>query len=299
MNVKPAAPYGALTAEAVGVLLKEMVRRAIEAIQAQQFSFEAEQKTTSYSERDIVTSADFAAQEIYLKLIRECLPGVGVIAEEDELRIPPAPGNELFITVDPLDGTRAFARRQSHGVGTMVALCRGDEVISAFVGDVMTKEIFGYRPESTKVHRISKYNIGMRLEEPRDVPLSQRYLLLRDEPSSFSLHAQKLFFGPTNRVFCSYEITSGSVGIQFSRLWKDEVAGIVIAPAEVTPWDFNPVYGISNQLGYVFLEIHADRLVQANLGALREFLGCPYEMLIVHARYLEEIRAAVEVELAT
>lgn len=292
---KSSRSYGSLTAEAVGVLLKEMVRRAIEAIQAQQFTFEAERKTTSYSSLDVVTSADRAAQEIYLKLIRECLPSVGIIAEEDELRIPPSGGCDMYVTVDPLDGTRAFTRRQSHGVGTMIALIEEREVLSAYVGDVMTKEIFGFRPESAKVHRISQYNIGTHLEPPRETPLGLRYLLMRDEPAEFSDVAQKLFFHPDDRLFRSFEITSGSVGIQFSRLWKDEVGGILFRSGAVTPWDHNPVYGITHRMGYVFLEIHADRLVEAKLGAIRDFTPIDHEVLVVHESRLDDLRAVVPV----
>ncbi len=277
-----------LTPQAVGTLLKEMVRRAIEAIQAQQFTFEAEAKSTSYSDRDIVTSADVAAQEIYLHLIETCLPGVGIIAEEEELRVPPS-GTDLYVTVDPLDGTRAFTRRQSHGVGTMVAMLRGNEVISAYVGDIMTREIYGYRPGSTRVHRVSQYNIGTVLEERSDRPLQSRYLLLRDEPQNFSAFAHELFFDPDSRIMRSFEITSGSVGIQFSRLWKDEIGAILMAPARVTPWDFNPVVGISRMLGYEFVELDEGRLRVCDVGAIYDFTTFPHEMLVVHRSRLPEL----------
>ena len=70
--------------------------------------------------------------------------------------------------------------------------------------------------------------------------------------------AQRLLFDPEDRLFRSFEITSGSVGIQFSRLWKDEVGGLVFRAGAVTPWDHNPVYGITHRMGYVFLEITPD-----------------------------------------
>jgi 3'-phosphoadenosine 5'-phosphosulfate (PAPS) 3'-phosphatase len=37
--------------------------------------------------------------------------------------------SRAFSAVDPLDGTKAFARRQSHSVGTMVA--RGEPMLPA------------------------------------------------------------------------------------------------------------------------------------------------------------------------
>lgn len=287
-------PYGLLTAEAVGVLLKEMVRRAIESIQAEQFTFEVEKKEAKFAnEWDVVTSADKAAQSIYLKLIRECLPGVGVIAEEDELRIPAGATHGLCITVDPLDGTRAFMRRQSHGVGTMVALVDGEDVISAYVGDVMTREIYGYRPESTRVHRISQYNIGMHLKGPRDRSLSKRCILMRNEPAEFSFFAQRAFFGQNERMFRSFEITSGSVGIQFSRLWKDEVGAILLSPGTVSPWDFNPIFGITQQLGYVFLELRDGGFHRRRLGAIQDYTPLDHEILVVHESRIDDVDAFV------
>ena len=68
-----------------------------------------------------------------------------------------ASGAGTFFTVDPLDGTKAFVRRQSHGVGTMVALVEQGRVVSAYVGDINTQEIYGYRPGSRAVHRITEY----------------------------------------------------------------------------------------------------------------------------------------------
>lgn len=290
-------PFGALTAEAVGVLLKEMVRRAIESIQARQFSFEAEKKESAFGsdDWDVVTSADRAAQAIYLEMIRECLPGVGIIAEEDELREPSRRPDDLFVTVDPLDGTRAFTRRQSHGVGTMISLNRGTDVISAYVGDVMTREIYGYRPQSPKVHRISRYNIGMRLEGPRPGKLTSRYLLLRTEPHAFSDAARRMFFGPGERMFRSYEITSGSVGIQFSRLWKDEIGGILVRPGTVTPWDFNPIFGITSHLDYAFLELRDDAFHERAVGAIREHTPLEHETLVVHRSHLDAVAEFADV----
>ena len=55
--------------------------------------------------------------------------------------------------------TMAFVRRQSHGVGTMVEQGR---VVSAYVGDINTQEIYGYRPGSRAVHRITEYETSKR-----------------------------------------------------------------------------------------------------------------------------------------
>src|SRR6185503_21353335 len=82
-------------------------------------------------------------------------------------------------TVDPLDGTKAFIRRQSQGVGTMVALVDDGRVQSAYIGDVNTQEIYGFRPASSSVHRISEYETAERLEHSASQG-SEMTILLRD-----------------------------------------------------------------------------------------------------------------------
>ena len=77
--------YGGLTDPAIGVIMKEMVRRAIEEIRAQRFGFEVHSKPSDGARPDFVTAADLAAQRIYTKMIRECCPDFGVVAEEDGL----------------------------------------------------------------------------------------------------------------------------------------------------------------------------------------------------------------------
>ncbi|QED29071.1 inositol monophosphatase family protein [Microvenator marinus] len=280
--------FGPLTSHALGVLLKEMVRRAIETIQAQQFTFEASEKTTSYgSGLDFVTTADHAAQAIYLRMVRECLPGYGIIAEEDELQVECAFSPSLWITIDPLDGTRAFMRRQSHGIGTMVALISEHEVHAAYVGDVTTREIYGYRPGSPKVHRISQYSSGVELTVDPQRLLKRQYLLLHDDPASFSTESQRLFLTPASRLFSSYEITRGSVGIEFSRLWKGEVGGILIRPGNITPWDFAPIIGISRRLGFVFVNLETKQVFEMEVP--RTTLEVNAEVIIVHESRVPEL----------
>lgn len=144
--VDPAIVHlGPLNGHAVGRILKEAVRRAATVIRAQRLSFEARAKAGHDGDMtDVLTSADLAAQEVYLRTFRECFPGCGVIAEENGLAVAATPPVTAYFTVDPLDGTRAYCRRQSHGVATMAALVDGGEVISAYVADVFSEEVYGY-----------------------------------------------------------------------------------------------------------------------------------------------------------
>jgi fructose-1,6-bisphosphatase/inositol monophosphatase family enzyme len=251
--------FGEITPSLVGLAMKEMVRRAIQVIRNQRFVFDAQQKmATDGSLSDLVTSADLEAQQAYLRVIRNCFPDYGIIAEEDGLRVDcRVPGRGLYFTIDPLDGTRAFSRRQSAGVGTMIALVDGSQVLAAYVGDVMTQEIYGYRPQAQEVHRISEFDVAERLER-RDAPLSASYLLLRDQPRNYPSGVGRLL-----ERFAGIDVEGGSIGISFARLWKGEVEAVLTGAHFSTPWDSAPVIGISRCLGYRFLKVDACGTLEA------------------------------------
>src|SRR3989338_9840451 len=239
MNTTNQPPFGVMNEHAVGIVMKEMVRRAIEVIRAQRFIFEAKIKQGHSGEMDdLVTSADSEAQKVYVKLIGECFPGYGIIAEEDNLRVASRLfGKEGYFTIDPLDGTKAFGRKQSTGIGTMLALVIDGEIRAAYVGDIMTQEIFGYRPNTDHVYRISEYGHAERLEITGHIPLSQQVILLNKNPLRFD--DETLWF--MNKDFRDIEIGHGSIGVLMARLWKREVAAVLLKPEFATPWDDTPI----------------------------------------------------------
>ncbi len=257
--------FGPINPHIVGIVMKETVRRAIAAIRARRFLFEARAKADYRGDlNDVVTNADHDAQAIYLKLLRECFPGVEIIAEEDERTAATGGEPETYFTVDPLDGTKAFVRRQSHGIGTMVSLVERGQVIAAYVGDVMTQEVFGFRPGSPNVHRISEFDRGERLRIDPELRLAKQYLLLRAGPHRYPPVLQTLAGGRDSRGhFRQIEVESGSIGTSMARLWKGEVGGAALLPAQETPWDVSPLIGISRKLGFVFLRVTEGGRLQA------------------------------------
>ena len=250
-----ALDLGPINGHIVGRVLKEAVRRATVAIRNERLVFEAHAKEGyGGSMDDVFTTADRKAQEIYLRTIQECFPQCGVIAEEDALTIAPSAGCDAIFSVDPLDGTKAFVRRQSHGVGTMVALVMGREVACAYVGDINTEEVYGYRPGSDSAHRITRLDTFETLAYAGGDDLSEAYALLRDPPEIYSALTRRSL-----SAFRTYESSGGSIGVWAARLWKREVAALMLPPGWETPWDSNPLIGICKQLGYVFLAPDPDR----------------------------------------
>jgi fructose-1,6-bisphosphatase/inositol monophosphatase family enzyme len=288
--------YGLLNPHAIGIIMKEMVRRAIEEIRAKQLIFEATSKR-GYSGNmdDVVTDVDRVVQGMYAKLIRESFPNYGIIAEENNLRVEctkPLLGDAYF-TVDPLDGTKAYVRRQSHGIGTMISLVQANQIVAAYVGDIMTREIFGYRPEATNVYRISEYGHGEKLAISIDRPLSTQRLLLCKMPSEHSTLMRRIIkASEKNSLFRGHEIANGSIGTTTARIWKGEVGAMIFSSEHITPWDINPVMGISEKLGFVCFIPSDDgtTLVQTQPYRLsKEITHNAPNMLMIHESRVQEL----------
>lgn len=276
--------YGQLNSHAVGIILKELVRRAIYTIRNERTVFDVTQKAGyDGAMTDMFTSADSKAQAVYLRSLRECFPDHGIVAEEDALSIPASNGAGFF-TVDPLDGTKAFVRRQSHGVGTMVALVENGRTVSAYIGDINTQEIYGFRPGSQRVHRITEFETAEELHH-KDRPLASRYMLLRDPEHIYSEPARALL-----GRFQSWEIEGGSIGVWLARLWKGEVGAALLQPTTETPWDSAPIIGISATLGYEFCRADENgRWQPIDMRVQTTPYKREYDMLVIHRNDLAEL----------
>jgi fructose-1,6-bisphosphatase/inositol monophosphatase family enzyme len=279
-----------LNGHAAGTIMKAIVQRAIDTIRAQRLIFEATDKTGYDGNMDdVVTSADRAAQEVYVRRLKECFPGFGIIAEEAELSIPCSLTSiDAYFTVDPLDGTKAFKRKQSDGIGTMLSLVVNGDIVAAYVGDITTGEIYGYRPGSNKVHRIAEFGIETLVINP-DKKLIDQYLLLRKRPEEYCERIRSILAKPEEGgFFKDIEIAGGSIGISMARLWKGEIGGHVLKQNFVTPWDETPIVGISKKLGFVFLEISDDGFRTLNMHPKRTVEKRNSQILVIHeSRYPE------------
>lgn len=249
--------YGPLTCHAIGIIMKEMVHRAVRIINAKRLVLQFTSKP-AYDGKptDVVSDGDLDAQEMYVKLIKESFPCFGIIGEEKNLRVDCTDDTleDMYFVVDPLDGTKAARRKQSHGIGTMIALIRDHKIISAFIGDILTLEIYGYRSESDQVHRITENGFSEVLTIDQTRPLNDQRLLLRKPPEHHS-KLTKLFIqrAMKERLFEGYGMADGSIGISTARVWKSEVGATIFEGGYATPWDMDPIMGISQMLGFILL----------------------------------------------
>lgn len=286
-----AVNLGPVNGHAVGRILKEAVRRAGAVIRAERLTFEQHAKAGyGGAMDDVFTSADIAAQEVYLRTFRECFPGAGVLGEEDALSLAAVAPITAWFTVDPIDGTKAFVRRQSHGITTMVALVDLDasgnaEVISAYVGDVNSDEVYGYRPGSSKVHRITRLDTFETLQVlPEGLPpLSRVHALLRDPAEEYSEPSQKII-----AAFETHEVMGSSIGGWAARLWKGEVHALLFPASFDTPWDMTPVIGISKKIGFAFLRPEGGVWRAFDWEIPRKVQPREHDVLVIHASYLKD-----------
>lgn len=280
---------GAINGHIVGRILKETVRRATVVIRNERAVFEI-QKKKGYSGKmdDVFSSADTKTQEIYLQMIRECFPNCGVVAEEKRLKINPKNGCTAYFTVDPLDGTKAYIRRQSHGVGTMIALVGKGEVISAYIGDINTEEFFGYRPGSNSVHRITKLDTIEKLEYVESLEGRNPFALLREVPNRYHPDTRRII---ENSFGGDYGIDGGSIGTWMARLWKREVRAVFLDAGVETPWDATPIIGISLKLGYKFLKNDISGKLQEYSPRLSKIIyKRDHDTIVIHQKDLKLLK---------
>lgn len=282
---------GVLNGHSVGRILKEAVRRAATVIRAQRQTFEWHNKQGyAGTMDDVFTSADKAAQEVYLRTFSECFPGCGVIGEEDSLTVPAVAPITAYFTVDPIDGTRAYIRRQSHGISTMVALVDGGQVISAYIGDISSDEVYGYRPGSNRAHRITSLDTFEVLGRDQTHPASLGEVtgLLRDPANTYSAETQALI-----GRFKNHEVMGSSIGTWAARLWKGEVGALLFAPGFETPWDSTPIFGIGRKLGYVWLRAEAGEWVTYEPELPLKPTRRDHDTLVIHGSCVKNGRLAI------
>ena len=282
-------PSATLTGDAIGIIMKEMVSRAIRIIHTHQFAHEIKAKPDRASgSPDFVTNVDIAAQSMYARLTAESFPHFGLVAEEDGLRRYGKEGFEnTFFTVDPLDGTKAFIRREPTGVGTMISLTHNGEIIAAYVGDVMAEEIYGFRPGSKKTHRINRYGTAALLEPQTKKPLREQYIALRSRAGASSGLGKKL---AQEGALCKEStVLTGSIGMTFTRLWGGSVGAVLLPQTGHTPWDFNPVLGITKHMGFGVYSVSDETgVTPMELGPLTEDRDLP-DLLFVHPSFEAQI----------
>ncbi len=246
------------------IYMRDMVEQAIGIIRKESNCITATSKPTydGKTDPDYFTNADIKAQEHYREMIDRLFTGCGMIGEEDGLRIPcTIAGEDLCFVIDPLDGTKAFKREQQYGIGTMIALLRGNKIIAAFVGNINTGEIIGFGPDGPEVERI-RFGCTRTLNALEAEKPEETYLQIGKAPDQYPEAMKAVLKRPEDGgIFKQINIMNGSIGTMTARLWCGEVGAMINEPA-YTPWDFAPVHGINKALGLIYLRPNAQNKLE-------------------------------------
>lgn len=272
-----------------------MVTSVIKDVKNQIWSFTTYDKHNDFKDDDLVTTADYAAQQLYTTMIWEMRPGAGIVAEEHWLRKHPSNEDTLLYTIDPVDGTKALVRKQSDGIGTLlwVVDTAKNNIIAAYVWDIMTEEIYYYHPGTTDVYRTNLYDLDMKtqlLYNPRD----KKRIQMLDDIRSFPQWLQKAT--ERHKYRDSIGITNGSIGTNMARLWKGEVDAVLLKSWIEQPRDRVPCAGISNAMWYDNISLYDDntmKVIPMNDTWSLHAIHVPYQ-LIVHKQEIADVLSLLE-----
>jgi fructose-1,6-bisphosphatase/inositol monophosphatase family enzyme len=103
--------------------------------------------TSRKADHSLVTNADHAANELLCAGLRRRFPDHGILSEETGLEGPP--GAEFLWVIDPLDGTRAYAKGLP-GFSVMVGLLRNGQPQAGVVYDPITETPKPQNPKTPK-----------------------------------------------------------------------------------------------------------------------------------------------------
>jgi fructose-1,6-bisphosphatase/inositol monophosphatase family enzyme len=281
--------------------MKKAVMRASKIVRERHLNPEINDKPTGSDRPDFETNADMDAQDEFVRIMIDSCRTYGFIGEERDrttgkpLRIPRThPKHHLRFFADGLDGTRAFVRGQSTGIGTMLALGCDDEIIAAYVGDVMTEEVYCLRPGGNHVYRYTERWGYKKIVVDVSKPLRERYVLTQDHPLMYTPAVRDILGAHdlSTLRFTNIEAHGGSIGISMARLWKGEVGAMILHGGKQNPWDLAPVYGICKHLGFRFMKIEPElpiRVTPIDIVIQDEPWNIDGPMIVVHESYLPEI----------
>ncbi len=287
-----------MTIEQIGsFLLEEVVPQAIKIIQDECHDLTIHKKVGYDGVKDdLATNGDKLAQAMYMKELSEHFPNFGIIAEEDGVAFngTNADGDDIYFTVDPLDGTKAYERGSSQGVGTMIALIKNDEVIASYIGDANTSEIYGFA-SLDKTGPVIRRRFGFTDNLKPDIlrPLTKQHVLLREIPRKQPALINKMIKDVKDGgLFKDAEVSRGSIGTMLARLWKGEIGAVVLEANFNTPWDLAPILGISKRLGFKFYKLdERGTLVEYSPSLVKTVTQKPYTEIIIHKSHEEELKS--------
>jgi fructose-1,6-bisphosphatase/inositol monophosphatase family enzyme len=278
----------------LGATMRSIIATTKRLIREKRFDFTRSDKPHwSGHGREAVTDVDPEVEAFVRDHWAMTFPDIPLIGEET-YKPGGAPVGDTYATIDPLDGTEAFIRKQSHGIGSMMAVVEKGRVIAVTMGEVISNETYHYLLDHPPLRINDWSGKSVELAIDTDRPLARQHLMCGLHPEDYSPLVQALIRKGSNGGLCKdIEIDKGSIGTRAARLWKGEVGALLMKPRTATPWDDTPVIGFFRKLGFVFykLEPGAARFERFDPPLLTAPTAVTHESLVIHSSRVPEFEA--------
>jgi hypothetical protein len=257
---------------------------------------------------EVVLDVDKEAEQALLSALEYDIPSSwGVISEERGVVVTCANlAHEIYITIDPLCGSKAYSRRQRYGIAVAISVVMDGVVIAAYACDAHSGNVYYCHPHMEGVNRIFPIGfeqadtVGKPLVIDTSKPLGGQPAVLRAHTWEFppllaDLLGQSGVFG---RV-APKVLPDVSIILTMAELWDGLcVAHLLLGGKKLDSWDECPGVAFGERLGFVWLRPTEDG------GAFEEFDPVippfgergwrPYPAIVIHRDYVPALATAIE-----
>lgn len=265
---------------------------------------------------DVFTTADKSSEALFESLAGDFPQGIGYIGEEGLRRPCTLDDCDIYITIDPLDGTRAYIeaakewRQLRPGeVSVMLGVLVGEKGMSSrlksvagYICDVADDTLYCLSPNSSHVERIvGDSHVDMSRIPASRVVRSGNLLVHRsmnpNAPSpipSNDIASRLMQPASQGGVFGNVSIGYGSIGLKVASVFAGEFAAMLRPNSTgfYTPWDEGPLQAfcrIGHVKTFVILADGLQEIVVAE-GRIDRVSRRSQEVLYLPDRLIRDVR---------
>lgn len=211
-----------------------------------------------------VCSADLAADSAAKQALGALLPGFPVISEESAGEVAPA---QVFILLDPLDGTREFLASGDSYCVAIAAICDGRPLAGAIAAPALGRLWYGGERSFTQALDAAAAPRG-----------AAREIHVRTEPPEGPLMLVSRFHGDTVSAGVAAAVANGrgapvSSAVKFGLIAAGE-ADLHVRGGPTMEWDIAAGDAILSAAGGIVLTLDGEKPVYGN--ADRDFRNPPF-----------------------
>lgn len=209
---------------------------------------------------DIQTDADTSVEALIADFVDECYGVYSGIIGEEKIRRKPRGRSRSWKIVDPLDGTKAFARNESYGISSLLSIYEGNEVTSSYIMNPYTDELFYFRAKSPNTWHFFKDEAPQQIVRPEPKPLSKCIIGLRSDVRIYSPFIQDLTLPvEVGGIIKDSRGYSGSFALMIMDLVRGIIQQAIVKPGPQKPWDCAAPWSFMNRFGIKAYRVDAKR----------------------------------------